>query len=396
MCHLTHRRIAACVVLTAVVSASSLAASGQTVKVDKVVDKWVTVTGVAAGTGVRAKDEALAAAQRKAAEQACGTFIKAQTKTKNFQTVYDRIIANTVGYVREHEPLETWTAEGKTFCKIRARVSTQRFAQEWAVIAGIVDREGNPRVIVAVVETVTWANGAPVFKIDQGGTLQTALESFLLSKKINLMDRETSAKVTKRDVMMATIKNDAKAIAALGAQFKADIVIMGRANAKYSQSLTIADTPIHQYIASLNIRVVQCDSAKIIVAENFSTLSNTLQRKGGEQAALAKLGEDSSPKVLAAIIKAWNDSQIASRTTQVNIMGMDHATWKDFKAEVREMRGVQAVRLREIAENVVRVDIEYRFSTEILADWLTELKTVKLTVKELTAARLGLAVTKPK
>ena len=49
MCHLTHRRIAACVVLTAVVSASSLAASGQTVKVDKVVDKWVTVTGVAAG-----------------------------------------------------------------------------------------------------------------------------------------------------------------------------------------------------------------------------------------------------------------------------------------------------------------------------------------------------------
>jgi len=395
MCKTNRCRIAAFGFLTLVVFASGRPAWGQTVKVDKVVDAWVTVTGAAAGTNLRAADEALAAAQRTAVEQVCGTFLKAQTQTKNYQVVYDKIFASTVGYVREHEVVRRWTAEDTSYCKIRARVSTQRFEKQWATIAATVDREGNPRVIVAVAETVTWANGVPVYKIDEGGTLQTALEEFLLSKGIRLMDRKTSAKVTKRDVMIATVKNDAKAIAALGAQFKADVVIMGHANAKYSQSLTIAETAMHQYVAALNIRVVQCDSAEIIAVKGFSTVSNTLQRGGGEAGALAKLGKDSSPKVLAAIIEAWRKRQVVSRTTQLNIAGMDFAAWKKFKAEVSQMRGIQAVRLREITEDVARVDVEYGYSTEILADKLTELKTVKLTVKELTASRLGLAVAKP-
>jgi len=396
MCHLTRRRIAACVVLTVAVCASPPVARGQTVKVDKVVDKWVTVIGAADGTNLRAADEALAAAQRKAVEQTCGTFLKAQTRTKNYQVVYDKIFANAVGYVREHEVLKKWTVDDTSFCKIRARVSTQRFAEQWATIAATKDREGNPRVVVAVAETVTWANGIWVYKIAEGGTLQTALEDFLLSKGIKLMDRKTSAKVTKRDVMMATVKNDTKAIAALGARFKADVVIMGHANAKYSQSVTIANTPMHQYVASLNIRVVQCDSAEVIAVKGYSTVHNTLQHGGGERGALAKLGKESSPKVLAAIVEAWRKRQVVSRTTQVNIAGMDFATWKKFKAEVGELRGIQALRLREITGDIARVDIEYRYSTEILADRLTELKTVKLTVKELTASRLGLAVAKPK
>ena len=393
MCRATLRRFAA-VAACLVVIAAGPAARGQTVKVDKIVDKWVTVIGVAAGTNLRAADEALAAAQRKAVEQTCGTFLKAQTKTKNYQVVYDKIFANAVGYVREHEVVKKWTVDDRSFCKIRARVSTQHFEEEWATIAATVDREGNPRVIVAVAETITWANGIPIYKAEEGGTLQTALEDFMLSKGIKLMDRRTSAKVTKRDVLIATVKNDTKAIAALGVQFKADVVITGHANSKYSQSLTIAGTRMHQYVASLNIRVVQSDSAEIIAVKNFNTTSNTLQRSGGERGALAKLGKDASPKVLAAIIEAWRKRQVVTRTTQLNVAGMDFARWKTFKAEVMKMRGIQALRLREITEEVARIDVEYRYSTEILADRLTELKSVKLAVKELTASRLGLAVKK--
>ena len=380
--------------LAAVIAAAAAAAWGQTVKVDKVVDKWVTVIGTAAGTNVRAADEALAAAQRKAVEQTCGIFLKAQTKTKNYTLVYDKIFANTVGYVREHEVLKKWTVDNRSFCRIRARVSTQRFEEKWAVIAATIDREDNPRVIVAVAETIRWANGLPVYKVEEGGTLQTALEDFLLSKGIKLMDRKTTAKVTKRDVLIATVKNDTKSIAALGARFNADAVITGHANAKYSQSLTIADVRFHQYVATLNIRVVQCDSAEVIAVKGYSTVCNTLQRGGGEGAALAKLGKEASGKVLAAIIEAWRKRQVVSRTTQLSIKGMDFATWKKFKAEVGQLRGIQALRLREISQDVARIDVEYRYSTTILADRLAELKGVKLDVKELTASRLGLSVSK--
>jgi len=394
MCRATLTRVAARILLVVFVGIAGPAARGQTVKVDKIVDTWVTVIGTAAGTNLRAADEALAAAQRKAVEQTCGTFLKAQTKTKNYTVVYDKIFANAVGYVREHEVVRKWTVGDRSFCKIRARVSTQRFEENWATIAATIDREDNPRVVVGIAETITWANGVWVYKAEEGGTLQTALEDFLLSKGVKLMDRRTAAKVTKRDVLIATVKNDTKAIAALGAQYKADVVIMGHANAKYSQSLTIAGTRMHQYVARLNIRVVQCDSAEVIAVKTYSTISNTLQRSGGERGALAKLGKDASPKVLAAMVEAWRKRQVVSRTTQLNIKGMDFATWKKFKAEVNTLRGIQALRLREITDDVARVDVEYRYSTVILAERLTELKSVKLEVKELTASRLGLTVAK--
>ena len=393
----TLTRPAALALLVVLVGVIGPAARGQTVKVDKVVDKWVTVIGVASGTNLRAADEALAAAQRKAVEQTCGIFLKSQTKAKNYTVVYDKIFANAVGFVREHEVVRKWTVDDKSFCKIRARVSTQRFEENWVTIAATIDREDNPRVVVGIAETITWANGRWVYtvaKVEEGGTLQTALEDFLLSKGIKLMDRSTTVKVTKRDVLIATVKNDTKSIAALGAQYKADAVIMGHANAKYSQSLTIAGTRMHQYVARLNIRVVQCDSAEVIAVKTYSTISNTLQRSGGERGALAKLGKEASPKVLAAIIEAWRKRQVVSRTTQINIKGMDFAVWKKFKAEVSKLRGIQALRLREITDDVARVDVEYRYSTVILADRLTELKSVKLEVQELTASRLGMTVTK--
>ena len=44
------------------------------------VDTWVTVTASAAGTNKNAESEAVGFALRKAVEEACGTFIRGQSK----------------------------------------------------------------------------------------------------------------------------------------------------------------------------------------------------------------------------------------------------------------------------------------------------------------------------
>jgi hypothetical protein len=69
---------------------------------------------------------------------------------------------------------------------------------------------------------------------------------------------------------------------------------------------------------------------------------------------------------------------------------MDFNLWKTFKAEAEKIRGVQAIRLREITQDVANIDIEYRYDNEGLADRLTELKAVKLKVTEITSNRLRL------
>ena len=359
----------------------------------KAVDKWVTVEGVAAGTDGKARDQAVAQALRKAVEQACGVFLTAQSKTDNYQTVYDKIFANTVGYVREHKVLTVAHDGQKTTARVRARVSTQKFAADWAAIAHTVEQENNPRVIIAIAEAVHQGTGGPNFTVKDGGTVQSKMEDFFLDKGIRLMDRKTAADVTKRDVLLAAIKDDDKEVAALGARFKADVVITGRATAKFGKQINIAGQRLYQYTAKLNVRVIRTDSAGLLVSKTYGPeTSNTLQRAGGDDKALAKLAAKSAPKLLAAVVEAWRKQVNVQRNIQIVVAGMDFKKWKVFRDEVKKLRGVNALRLRDITEAIATIDVEYRFKTTLLADKLTELTGTKLEVAEITANRLKLKI----
>ncbi len=354
------------------------------------VDYWVTATGKAAGDDEKARDEAIAQALRTAVEEACGVFLTAQAKTDDYQTVYDKVIANAVGYVREHKVDRVAVEQGVTVARVRARVSTRKFEEDWASIAHTVHQENNPRVIVAIVEAVHEAAGAPSYEVKENGKVSTIVENFFLAKGIQLVDANTAAKAQKRDILLAAVKDDVDAVAALGARFSADVVVVGKAVAKFGKELKIAGQSMYQYTASLNVRVIQADSARVLAVESFGPITvNTMQR-GGEDKALDKLATDCSPKLLAAVIEAWRKRANVSKTVELSITGMDFNRWKAFKAEAEKIRGVQALRLREITQDVANIDIEYRYDNEGLADRLTELKTVKLKVTEITSNRLRL------
>ncbi len=359
----------------------------------RAVDKWVTVEAEAAGVGGKARDQAVAQALRKAVEQACGMFINAQSKTVDYRAVYDKIFANTVGYVREHKVLKVSDAGIKTTATVRVRVSTKRFEADWATIAHTVEQENNPRVIIAIVEAVHQHTGAPNYTIEDGGTVQSKVEDFFLSKGIRLMDRKVASDVTKRDVLLAAIKNDDKEMAALGARFKADVVIAGRATAKFGKQIDVAGQRLYQYTAKLNVRIIRTDSAGLLVSKTFGPFtSNSLQRGGGEDKALAKLADAAAPKLLAAMIEAWRKQINVRRNIEIIVSGMDYKKWKIFREEAKKLRGIDALRLRDITESTATIDVEYKYSTTTLADELTALKSTKLEVTEITANRIKLKI----
>jgi len=368
------------------------AATGQDIRSD-MLDKWVVATGQAAGAGEAAKEQAVAKALRTAVEQACGVFLTSQSKTTDYKAVYDKIIANAVGYVREYKVLEVLQQDGVTMARVRARVSTRKFEEDWAAIAHTVEQENNPRVVVAIVERTRQTNTGWTEELAEAGVVQSKIEDFFLSKGITLMDRKAAEKTSKRDVLLAVLKDDTQQIAAMGGRFDADVVVTGRASAKFGKTLEVGGVRMYQYTATLTVRVVQVDSARILAVKTYGPATyNSLQRGGGEDKALAKLAEESAPKLLAAVIEAWRKRSAVSRTVQLSISDMDYELWKTFKAEAGKLQGVQAVRLREITESVANIDVEYQFTNENLADKLSEMQTVKLKVEEITANRIRLKV----
>jgi hypothetical protein len=361
---------------------------------DKDVDSYVTVTGEAPGVNETAKDEAVAVALRKAVEETCGVFIRAQSKTEDYKAVYDKVIANTAGYVLDQKVLSTKHTQDTTTVKVSAHVSTVKFEEDWARIAHTLIQEGNPRVVVIVAEATNWDHEGPHYQTDANGTVQTRLEGFLLDKGLDLVDRAAAQSVARRDLALAVLKDDNDKIAAVGAKFHADVVLVGKASAKFGKIVEIGDDgKLYQYVTALNIRAIQCDSARILMSRNF-TLTVTNVQKNSEDKALAKLADDASSKLLADVLEAWRKRANVSKTIELSISGMDRKTWKTFQAEASKIRGVQDMHLREITANVATIDVEYKFDLNTLADRLEELKEVKLDIGEQTANRLAAKVKK--
>jgi len=389
-------RLACCMAAMAIAAGVLAGPAAGQVSGEKVVEKWVQVTGRAAGADENARQEATGQALRVAVEKACGVFLTAQSKTVNYKAVYDKVIANATGYVREQKVLSVKVEGGVTIVELRVLVSTRKFEEDWTSIAHTLDQENNPRLIVAINEAVHQTTSGASYEVKENGIVQSTIEEYLLSKHITLMDRATAASVTKRDVLLAAIKDDPSEVASLGARFDADVVVTGQANVKFGKELEVADQTMYQYVATLNIRMIQTDSARILATKSFPPVTyTTLQRGGGEDKALAKLAKESAPALLAAVIQAWRDRANISRTIQLSIANMDYETWKVFKEEASKIPGVQAIRLREITEALANIDVEYQFSHEVLAERLLELPTVKLTIQEITANRLKLKVQKP-
>lgn len=363
--------------------------------------KWVTATGKAAGATITAQDEAVAKALRNAVEQACGVFLTAQTKTQDYKAVYNRVFADTVGYVVRHKTPRIWVQDGVTHAEIVALVSTQKFEKDWSLIAHTLAQEGNPRVIIAITD-VTWTGlrpplptTAPVEDTVLTGVVQGKMEEFFLSRGLQLVDRDTATEVNRRDVVLAGFKNDLREVAAVGARFKADVVIYGQASARYGGRIRIAGYDAYKFVATLNVRAVRTDSAQLMVSKTFGPETVTsLQRGGGREKAMTKLAEGSAPKLLKAVVEAWRKQVHVVRNIRLNISGMDYDAWKKFNQEAGKIRGIRAMNLREITEGVANIDVRHEFDTQALADRLGQLKAVRLKVVEFNPNRLKLKVVK--
>jgi len=370
---------------------AGLGATAQAQDIVGKVDTWVTVEDGAAGTGLKAQDEAVAAALRKAVEQSCGVFLTSKTKTADYQTVYDKVFAGAVGYVTEHKVVKTWEKDGITWARVTARVSNKKFEEDWVRIAHTLHQENNPRVLVAIAETGAEAGLGD--KREDGGLVQGKIEDFLLAKGLVLVDRGTTQKVNKRDIMLASVKDDVAEVAAIGARFKADVVVTGQATVKFGQRIHVAGQTLHQYVASMTVRVVRTDSAQLLVSKTYGPVTcNSLTAGGGEDKALVKLAEESAPALLKEMVEAWRKQVNVTRHVELLITGMDFKAWKVFNEEAKTIRGVQNVRRREITLENANIDIEYGYSTDNLADRLSEMKTIKLDITEISANRIKLKV----
>jgi hypothetical protein len=342
-------------------------------------DVSVRAVGRAAGADLKAKDLALQDAKRNAVLSACGEVIEAYSRAEDFALQKDRILSSAEGYLTNWKRMREWEEGGVAYCEISATVTTGMFKSDWErMFQHVLQDVGYPRLMMVIVEDNYARDGVPPIV---GGIVQSVLEREFLNRNVPLVDRDTADDVRQRDQNLAQQVDDVNRMAALGAQFKAELIVTGRAEARYSDAVAIGNQEAHRWDVSLTIRAIQTDNARVILANTYRLDKPhlTTMRGASGDGALEKMATEAAPKMLRELADKWKHRVTSHTAFEVTITNCSRAEFRElFQPAIAALRGVpegeNGVRLREVAEGVVNVEIDWRFTLDDLADALESVR----------------------
>lgn len=213
---------------------------------------------------------------------------------------------------------------------------------------------------------------------------ETEIIRKLVNQGLTVIDQQQIAAIRDREKVLLALKN-AQAAAALGAEFRADIIIIGEA---FSE-LASRQNGMVTTRARVEARAIETDSARILAADGqfgsgldiaeFVSAKAALRNAGSMWAdyflgrmCQAPVAAGLPPSAMPAANIAAAPAAAAS-PVEIMIAGISFTQLKQFGDRLEKIRGVQSVE-KKLTGNVARIDVQYTGSAEKLADSISEMK----------------------
>ncbi|RJP57054.1 MAG: hypothetical protein C4549_05690, partial [Deltaproteobacteria bacterium] len=157
----------------------------------------------------------------------------------------------------------------------------------------------------------------------------------------------------------------------LGNQYDAEVVIVGKALAKYIGS--VMGTSMKSVQANMSARAIRTDNGAIIASANTHGAAVHIDEVTGGSDALKKAASDLASKLMDQIINTWGKEVGGTTMVQMTINGISsYQDFVKFKNVLQEqVRGVKGVYQRSINAGVAKIDIDIKGDAQSLSDELT-------------------------
>lgn len=365
--------------------------------------KVVTAEGVgvivAKETAV-ARDRALEDALRKAVEQAVGTMISSDTVVQNYQLLYDRIYSKSRGYIQNYQIVsEGKKGENLYSVKIRASVSSGDIKDDLSALGLLMERKHNPRVMIFFAEQNVGEPG-PSFWWDGKRAVtnlsiaETAINSRFLAKQFPIVDSQAAAKNIRltNAYRKPDLSNDAAR--SLGNQFDAELVIVGKALAKYIGQ--IEGTTMKSFSATVTARAIRTDNGAVIAAANASVPAAHIDSVAGGSKALELASIKIADQLIKKIVDVWTREVSSTTTVQVVVSGLtSYGDFVKFKHILRDrIRGIQAIHQRKVGGGKALIDVDIKGDAQSMAEALAtkSFEALSVNVKDVSQNRIEVEV----
>lgn len=312
-------------------------------------EKVITTEGMAAGSDLTARDEAINRALRRAVEQGVGTLVDSESMTENYQLLEDKVYAHVKGYVKSYKIVSDNQGAGDIYrIKVEAVVALAMLTKDLKGLNIIREKKGNPRIMVLIQETVDG--------LEQPSELvQGEMEKIFLSKGFPVVDEEQYQMIKERDVALG-YSNPQKA-AVLGREYGAEVVIVGEAVSNLTESSTPYGVQVFAYTADITTKAIKTDTASVMAIDSSSATERGSGRMPTANKALGAAGKESATNMMSKILEKWRSEVF--NTIDIALV-IDNVQTQDTAVIIKDLeaiRGVQKVNERSYRTGVVIIDV---------------------------------------
>ena len=303
-------------------------------------------------------EAATRAANRAAIEKGIGTVLTSQTEIENFQTKKDLVLTRTEGAVKSSEVVnKTQGPDGAWEVTVRAVVSKAEIRQDLLALSILRAAVGNPRVAILVRETVL---GKPA--VD--GAVEHQVILGFQSREFEVVDPgEALLSKRAREVQIA-LGGDPKAAASLGAEWGAEVVIVGSADAvetDVTQNPYFRNTGMKSASGKVSLKAIDVNTREILAtATADAPMVHVNPAVAGSQ-ALEKAAKKAMEKdgIVDQLLKAWRNKANNGNLLRVRVQNIPN--FQASQLVVEELRAeAVSVETRKMAEKTLFLDVSWR------------------------------------
>jgi hypothetical protein len=303
-------------------------------------------------------EAATRAANRAAIEKGIGTVITSQTELENFQVKKDLVLTRTEGAVKSSEVLNrTQGPDGAWEVVVRAVVSKAQIREDLRALSILRAAIGNPRVAILVRETVLGKSAVD-------GAVEHQVILGFKSREFEVVDPSDALRQKRsRDIQLAE-GGDAKAAAALGAEWGAEVIIVGTADAveaDISQNPYFRNTGMKSASGTVNLKAIDVNTHEILASATADAPMVHVNPAVAGSQALEKAAKKAMEKdgIVDQLVTAWQGKANNGQLLRVRVQNIPN--FQASQVILEELRADAAsVETRKMADKVLFLDVTWR------------------------------------
>jgi len=363
-----------CLLLWQTWGISTMARSEQT-------EQTATLEVIGRGTIFRdnvaqARDEAIADGLWNAVEQGVGLLISSSSVIDHFQLLSDRVYSQAEEFIHDYKVL-TESKSGRYYrLVVRATLSMKALHDKLQDIGVLMTQEKRPSVLLLLSEQnigqvsprYSWARssfgGLPL-------AIEDTLAGYLRKKGFVIVNPETlEGLVINLWPGYGELELSDEAAAKLAEQVGAEVVILGKAFARFSGN--VLNTDMKSVEAGMSGRAIRADNGMVVASSEATGAAAHANEMVASTEALTLAASGVAEGLSRQLAANWGGEASEWVLVELVVKGIkEYRDFIKFRTTIsKEVPGIKNVYLKAIKAGEAKMDVEVKGDSRMLADEL--------------------------